>query len=349
MGSLLQTGPAWSGKIREVTCRLTIDPQREVYKIDVLEGSKTIAKKETPYTDEVVRFLRHPLRTGEYFETKDGTLLKWDVHDDIEYDDVRIVEDDGSKKWISFSFLKPLVVRSSFFPDSYLVPSSCKELLSAKSGDEVTMGFIVDERLKTMGVKKYLKVRLQGLLKGSTLSHLESERLGIFDAALLAECSQLIDVGSGYGHEVNIDAEGLLELKVVNLLDEYSRISSALMSLIESLEESDIHEELVQEEVVPSGPPLKLLSVDMEHRVRSRMIDVVARLSSVEDENDIHEVRVFRISSEITKSQFIAYEIIDSEVRKAMRSKRIDDDKMGVLIETVAEVLENDGVKISNN
>jgi hypothetical protein len=346
VNSILKEAAAWSGKIREVTCRLTIESQREVYGIDLLEGSKIIAKKETPYTDEVVRFLRHPLRTGEYFETKDGTLLKWDVQEDIEYDDIKIVDDDGSKKWISLSFLKPLLIRSSFFPDSYPVPSSCKELLSIKSGDEVTMGFIVDERLKTLGVKKYLKVSLQGLLKGSTLSHLESERLGIFDVALLAECSQLIDVGSGHGHEVNIDAEGLLELRVVNLLDEYPRISSALMSLIESMEESDRQEEQVEEEVSPSGPPLKLLSVTMEHRVRSRMMDVVASLSSVEDENDIHEVRVFSISSEIGKSQSIVYETIDSEVRKAMMSKVIEDDDFEELINAVVVCLEREGVMV---
>ncbi|MFW9803786.1 MAG: hypothetical protein ACFFFC_14085, partial [Candidatus Thorarchaeota archaeon] len=346
VNGILKEAAAWSGRIREVTCRLTIDPQREMYRIDVLEGSKTIAKKETPYTDDVVRFLRYPLRTGEYFETKDGTLLKWDVQDDIEYDDVRIVDDNGSKKGVSLSFLKPLVVRSSFFSDSYLVPSSCKELLSAKSGDEVTMEFIVDERLKTMGVKKYIKVRLQGLLKGSTLSHLESERLGIFDAALLAECSQLIDVGSGHGHEVNIDAEGLFELRVVNLLDEYPRISSELVSLIESLEESQTQEEQVDEEVVANGPPLKLLSVGIEHRVRSRMMDVVAHLSSVEDENDIHEVRVFRISSEIAKSQSVAYEMIDTEVRKAMRSKVMDDDEFEELINAVVECLEREDVAV---
>ncbi|MFW9889930.1 MAG: hypothetical protein ACFFER_17240, partial [Candidatus Thorarchaeota archaeon] len=297
VSNILKEAAVWSGKIREVTCRLTIDPQREVYRIDVLEGSETIAKKETPYTDEIVRFLRHPLRTGEYFETHDGTMLKWDVKKGIEYDDVTIVENDGSKKWISLSFLKPLILRSSFFPDSYLVPSSCKELLSVRSGDKITMGFIIDERLKAMGIKKYLKVRMRGLLKGSNLSHLESERLGIFDVALLAECSQLIDVGSGHGHEVDIDAEGLLELKVVNLLDEYPRISSALMSLIESFEEADSQEEIDEEEAVPSGPPLKLLSASMEHRVKSRMMFVVAQLSNVEDENDIYEVTVLRISS----------------------------------------------------
>ncbi|MHA2354229.1 MAG: hypothetical protein ACXADC_03590 [Candidatus Thorarchaeota archaeon] len=346
VNSILKEAAAWSGKIREVTCRLTIDPQREVYRIDLLEGSKNIAKKETPYTDEVVRFLRHPLRTGEYFETNDSTLLKWDVQEDIEYDDVKIVDDDGSKKWISLSFLKPLLVRSSFFPDSYLVPSSCKELLSIKSGDEVTMGFIVDERLKTLGVKKYLKVRLEGLLKDSAISHLESERLGIFDVALLAECSQLIDVGSGHGHDVNIDAEGLLELRVVNLLNDYPRISSVLMSLIESLEESDTQEEPDEREIVPSGPSLKFLSVSLEHRIRSRMIDVVALLFSVEVKNDVHEVGVFRVSSEIAKSQSIAYDMIDSEVRKAMRSKILDDDEFEKLLKAIVECLEKEGIEV---
>jgi hypothetical protein len=346
VNTILKEAAAWSGKIREVACRLTIEPQREVYRIDILDGSETIAKKLTPYTDEVVRFLRHPLRTGEYFEAKDGTLLKWDVQEDVEYDDIKVRDDDGNTKWISLSFLKPLILRSSFFPDSYLVPSTCPELLSVRSGDDITMGFIVDERLKALGAKRYIKVKLQGLLKGSTLSHLESERFGIFDVALLAECSQLVDVGSSHGHEVRIDAEGLLELRVVSILDEYPRISSALMSLIESLEESDTQEEQDEEGVVPSGPVLKLQSVNMEHRVRSRMIDVIVQLSSVQDKSDIHEVRVLSISSEIAKSQSIAYEMIDSEVRKALRSKIMDDDDFEELINAVVACLEKEGVVV---
>ncbi|MHA2143003.1 MAG: hypothetical protein ACXADD_16080, partial [Candidatus Thorarchaeota archaeon] len=132
---ILKEAAQWSGQIRAVTCRLTIDQTREVYRIDIIEDSKVIAKKETPYTDEVTRFLRHPLRTGEYFETKNGTLLKWDVRKDIEYDVARITEKDGNKKWIGLSFLKPLILRSSFFPDSYVVPSTCRELLATKSAD----------------------------------------------------------------------------------------------------------------------------------------------------------------------------------------------------------------------
>jgi hypothetical protein len=343
---VLKEAATWSGKIREVTCQLTIDLLREMYRIDILEGSKTIAKKETPYTDEVVRFLRHPHRTGEYFETKDGTLLKWDVQKDLEYDEIRVIEEDGGKKWISLSFLKPLLLRSSFFPDSYLVPSTCQELLTTRFGEDVKMKLVVDEHLKAMGVKKYLRVRLQGLLKGSTLSHLESERMGIFDVALLAECSQLVDVGSGYGHEVEIDAEELLELRVLHLLDEYPRVSNALMSLIENLQEFESFEDEVDEKIVPSGPPLKLLSVNLEHRSRSRMIDVIAQLSSVEDKNDIHEVGVLRISSEIAKSQSIAYEMIDSEIRNAMRSKVMDEDDFEELINAVVGCLEKEGVVV---
>jgi hypothetical protein len=346
---ILKEASQWSGTIRDVTCRLTIDETQDVYRIDILEGSKVIAKKETPYTDEVVRFLRHPLRTGEYFETKNGKLLKWDVQKDIEYDDARVTDKDGSKKWIGLSFLKPLILRSSFLPDSYVVPSTYQELLAIKSGDDVTLRVIVDEGLKDMGEKKYIRVRLHGVRKGSTLLGLESERMGIFDVALLAECSQLVDVGSGHTHEVSLDAEGLLEMRVVHLLNDYPRISNALMSLIESLEESDSQEEENEKEIVPSGPALKLVDVSLEQRIRSRMIDVVAHLSSAEDENDIHEIKVLIISSEIVKSQKIAYEYIDSDVRKAMKSRVIDTDDIEELIETVVNTLEKEGVVVDYN
>jgi hypothetical protein len=345
---ILKETSRWNGQIREVTCRLTLDQPREAYRIDILEGSKVIAKKETPYTDEVIRFLRHPLRTGEYFEAKEGILLKWDVQKDIEYDDIRIKEEDGKKRWIGLSFLKPLILRSSFFPDSFMVPSTYQELLTTKSGEDVTLSFTVDERLKALGVKKYLRVRLQGLRKRSTLAHLESETMAIFDVALLAECSQLMDVGSGYGHEVIIDAEGLLELRVLHLLDEYPRISNALMSLIQDLEESKAIVADDDEDIVSSGPSLKLLSVNLEHRIRSRMMDIVAHLASVENKDDIHEVRVLRISSEIARSQSIAYEMIDNEVRKAMRSKVMDDDDFEELINTAIECLEREGVKVNS-
>jgi hypothetical protein len=347
VNSLFQKAAAWSGRVREVICNLTLDPSQKLYRINILDGSKIIARKETPYTDEVVRFLRHPLRIGEYIEANDGTFLKWNVHEDIEYDDVRIIEEDGSTKWIHLSFLKPLILRSSFFPDSYLVPSTCQELLACNSGDDATMTFTVEERLKAMGVKKYLRVGLQGLLKGSAISNLESERMGIFDVALLAECRQIVDVGSGHIHDLDIDAKGLLDLRVAHLFDEYPRISNALVSLIESIEDSDSTDEHDQVVVVPSGPALKMVDVDLERRIRSRMIDAVAHFSNVEDESDIHEVRVFSFSSEIAKSQAIAHELIDSEVRKAMKSRMIEDDDIDELIEAVIACFEKEGFAVS--
>jgi hypothetical protein len=339
----------WSGQIREVTCHITVDEMKEVYKIDIMEGSNIIAMKETPYTHEVVRFLRHPLRTGEYFEPKDGILLKWDVQKDIEYDEIRITGEDGSKKWIYLSFLKPLILRASFFPDSYVVPTTCQELLAIGTGDSLTMSFIIDEQLRATGMKKYLRVKLQGVNEESTLLHLESERMGIFDVALLAESSQLIDISSGLGHEVNIDAKGLLELRAAHLLHDYPRISGTLMSLIEDLDDSDIKEAEIKEKIMSSGPSLKLEGVNLEERIRSEMVDVVVQLSSIEDESDIHEVRVFSIPSYIVKSQAISQELVEHEVRKAMSAKVIEDDAFTELIDAVIECLQEEGVRINNN
>jgi hypothetical protein len=80
---VLQEATEWSGIVREVSCVLTINAEKKVYRIDLTEGSNSIARKETPHTNEIIRFLRYPQRTGEYFSTKDGTYLKWNPQKDV--------------------------------------------------------------------------------------------------------------------------------------------------------------------------------------------------------------------------------------------------------------------------
>ncbi|MHA2022888.1 MAG: hypothetical protein ACTSWQ_04425, partial [Candidatus Thorarchaeota archaeon] len=239
---VLREASDWTGIVREVTCFLTIDLEKKVYKIDLLEASTAIAQKETTSTDEVISFLRYPLRKGEYFSTSDGTYLKWDPMSDIEYDDVTIKDKDGKLELFSLSMFKPLIHRSSFYPDRYSLPSTCEELLQTKEGEDIIVRIIVDERMKNMGSKKYLKVHFDGLKKSGRLVGLESEGMGIFDVALLVECDQLADMESGTRYYITINAESLVPLRLVHILSEYPKLQSAIVGHIEDLELTEIDE-----------------------------------------------------------------------------------------------------------
>ncbi|MHA2377788.1 MAG: hypothetical protein ACXADS_00765 [Candidatus Thorarchaeota archaeon] len=343
---VLKQATEWSGVVEEVTCHLTIDQKKEIYRIDLRQGSRTIAKKETPSTDEVFRFLRSPKRTGKYLETKDGTLLKWDPLQDVEYDGVVVKRKDERTEWMSLSVLRPLIHRHSYFPDSYVVPATCQDLLNIVHGVDVTLRVNVDQKLKGLGVKKYLNVRLEGVSEGVRLSGLESEMMGIYDVALLAECEQLVDVDSGTIHEVVIDAKSLLNLRVVHLLDEYPRLSSAIIGVIEDLDDIELEEEDVEEEVEPWGPELSLVEVNADHSMRRRILDVVALLANVEDEEEVYYITVLSIPSEIAEMQTIAYELIREEVKIALGAKRVTDDVMEKLMEEVCNALEEKGVMV---
>jgi hypothetical protein len=247
---------------------------------------------------------------------------------------------------VSLSFLRPLVHRYAFYPDSYVVPTTCKELLNTAQGDNITLIVSLDERLKSLGAKKYLTVKLEGVSEGTRLSSLESEIMGIYDLALLAECEQIVDIDSGTTHELDIDVEGMLNLKVVHLLDEYPRLSGAIFSMIEDLEDTEPETENAMEETAPTGPELKFVSVHADHSVRRRMLDVVALLSNVEDEDEVYDITVLSLSSEIAKTQAIAYEMMVQEIEGSLRGRRVSGGEKDELIEDVSRVLEEEGVVI---
>ena len=77
----------------------------------------------------------------------------------------------------------------------------------------------------------------------------EQEELGIFDAAILCECEQLIDVEAGRRHDVSINAEEMVPLKVIHLLTDYPTLESTILSHIDNLQQAEIEEyEEVKEE-----------------------------------------------------------------------------------------------------
>ena len=244
---VLREASEWSGVIRDVTCTLTIDTKKRVYRIELREGHTTIAQKETASTDDVISFLRYPLKKGEYFSTKGGTYLRWDPLRDIEYESVVIRDANGKTGYISLTIFKPLIHRSIFFPESYSVPATCEELLRTQHGEDITIRILVDEKIQSIGSKKYIKVQFDELTT-SRLTQFEYEELGLFDAALLCECEQLIDVDAEKRYNVSIDAEALVPLKVVHLLSEYPNLESAVLSHIEDLQQVEIEGYEEQEE-----------------------------------------------------------------------------------------------------
>lgn len=239
---VLREAVEWAGVIREVSCLLTINLEKRVYRINLLEGSKLIARKETPYTDEVIRFLRYPQRTGEYFATREGTYLKWDPLKDVDYDEMMVKNKEGKREFYDLSVLKPLIHRSTFFSDNIAVPSTCEEFLETSVGGDIILRISVDEQKKERGFKKYLKIHLDGLKENQRVSELENEDMGIFDVALLAECGQFVDIDSNSRYNLSIDAEALVNLRLVHILSDYSKLENAIIGHIEELESSEVEE-----------------------------------------------------------------------------------------------------------
>jgi len=347
---VLHEAANWSGVVREVSCQLTIDLEKTVYRINLLEGSKPIARKETPYTDEVIRFLRHPLRTGEYFSTKDGTYLKWNPLKDVEYDEVMVKNKEGKREYYHLSVLKPLVHRSTFFSDVLALPSTCEELLRTHESSDIVLQISLDEQKKDRGFKKYLKVHLDGLKDEGRLSGLENENMGIFDVALLAECGQLVDIDSSSRYTLSIDAETLVSLGMVHLLSDYSNLENAIVGHIEELESAepdemdlDVEEE---EEVLEEGPELRFVRIDVEESVRIKTIDVTVQLCNVDDEDDFVVLTLLSISSEIANAQSVAYDYIEHEIRRNLRGNRISEDTMDEISRETEKALQKKSVRI---
>lgn len=239
--SVLREACEWSGVVRDVTCVLTINIKKKVYRIELCEGHNTIAQKETASTDDVISFLRYPLRKGEYFTTADGTYLRWNPLQDIHYESVAARNTDGVLNHYSLSFFRPLIHRSIFFPETYRLPATCVEFLQTRQGEDITLVITVDEHLQSIGSKKYFKVKFDKL-RTSSLLKFEQEELGIFDVALLTECEQLVDVTSGARYNVSIDATALAPLKIVHLLSEYPNLESTILSFIEDLQLAEAEE-----------------------------------------------------------------------------------------------------------
>ncbi|MHA2026200.1 MAG: hypothetical protein ACW98U_09895 [Candidatus Thorarchaeota archaeon] len=347
---VLKEATEWSGIVREVSCLITIDLEKKVYKIDLNEGSKTIARKETPYTDEIIRFLRYPQRIGEYFSTQDGTYLKWDPQRDVEYDEVRIKNKEGKYDFYHLSVFKPLIHRHSFYSDIYKLPTTCDNFLNTKTGEDIILGVKLDDQRKERGFKKYLKVQLDVVREESHLRRFESENMGIFDVALLAECSQLVDVDSEVRYDLEIDSMSLVKLKLVHLLSDYPRLEKSIVGHIEELEDAEMRGFEIPAAVGSfeerDGPEMRFVSGQIEESSRRRTFDVVVHLCNVEDESDFEELTVVSVSSEIVKTQSIAYGFIERMVKRNLRSHRITDDTLDEILTEIEIIFEGKRIEI---
>jgi hypothetical protein len=346
--AVLKEAAEWSGIVREVSCFLTIDPEKKVYRIDLNEGSKTIAKKENHYTDEIIRFLRYPQRIGEYFSTSDGTYLKWDPQQDVEYDELRIKNKEGKYDFYHLSIFKPLIHRYSFYSDSYKLPSTCEDFLMTKAGEDITLRIVVDEQRKVRGYKKYLKVQLDGLKGRGHLIGLEMEDMGIFDVALLSEVGQLVEVNTGTRFDFEIDSKALVELRLNHILSDYQRLQDSIIGHIEELESAEMEgrKQPEEESYVKERTGLRFVSVEIEESSRQRTLDVIVYLCNVEDETDIEELTVLSLTSEIIKSQSFAYDFIKREVIHNLRVRGIETEMHDDILKEVENRLEYHGVMI---
>lgn len=220
----LESVIAKTGEPIRVTCHVSIDLEQELYQIDFYHNNEMVETQHYNETNQLVRTLRHPIRLGSGLETSDGSLLIWDHKCDVEYQDVSI-ERNGKKETISLTLLKPFVHRSRFYPEEYRIPKTCSELLSTEEGDSLTMMIqSEDSRFKN------LKVELNGVPSDSSLRALETVSMNIFDVALLTECEQMIDVLTKTRHSLEIDVNGLFDLRFSRLSD-YSRLHEAIARL----------------------------------------------------------------------------------------------------------------------
>ncbi len=347
MTSVLRRISGWKGNIKHVQCLLTLNVKEGVYRVDLLVSGKTIARRETSDTREVIGFLRTPFRTGEYLRTKDGSYLKWDHTADVEYDDVKIEAPDGKKEWIDLSFLKPHVHRSSFLDGSLPFPDSSHTVLQTRMAGDTVLAVQVDERLRNAGVSKYLRVTLADIRNDSMLKSIESEAMSIYDVALLAECKQLVDTDSNLRYDVELDVESLLDIRLSQDLSEYERLHSAIMGLIESKQDAEFEEPEVT--VEPSGPPLRLVKVTTETNARGTVIEAHAIMADAEDDEDIRDVIIFSMPREVIKSQAISLEHLGNEIKHNIGGYQISDEVEEELNEAAQTALTKRGVRFSDD
>ena len=196
-----------------------------------LPNSEAHERFESADTLEIVSVLRSPMTGKQQVVTKDGVILTWDHLKDIDYG-VATVPTRRGEVDIRLSFLRPLVHRSRFFPGDYVVPYKAAQLFTLEEGPPVTIRVLPWDRKRSDQDLRRLRVTIDGLDEESGLKGLEERMMDVRDVALLTDCEQLIDVGSGLVHPVQVNVR-----KVVGLKSPEDISESRLVELLSELEE----------------------------------------------------------------------------------------------------------------
>ncbi|MDF1539451.1 MAG: hypothetical protein P1Q69_11175 [Candidatus Thorarchaeota archaeon] len=193
-------------KHRIISVELTVSVNRDLKVFEVeLESGSFNEHLEFTRTKELVQFLRTPVHTSPGYRSQQDTLT-WDYLKDIDYND-------------SLSFLKPLVHQSRFFPDEFHVPRTCRELLAATNGDDITM------MVRPEG--KHFRVEIKDLPRTSPLKRLEKIELGFHSLGLLTECNELYDPLKRTIHSVNLNINAIMG-HTSSKIQLYPRLKEAL-------------------------------------------------------------------------------------------------------------------------
>jgi hypothetical protein len=230
--------------VTPVTCEVSINVNERRYELKFKDRASegiqdTLLFKNTV---ELVRILRHPIRKGTPLRATNGSYMTWDHQKDIQYSGCELIRG-NIREVISVTFLKPLVHRNKFYPNEFLFPKTCDELLSTVIGNQVLV-IIRSEDSR-------FSVKLRGVSIQSSLKPLENLELSIYDIGLLTECEQLIDTTSNTRHDVEIDAKDLLGHSLSQLGD-YPRLQEAVACLDEDY--YDWSKDLWSIEVTESQP-----------------------------------------------------------------------------------------------
>ncbi|MGY5875108.1 MAG: hypothetical protein RTU30_05140 [Candidatus Thorarchaeota archaeon] len=188
-----------------VDVMVSVNRNLEVYEVR-FDGGPRKKPLEFLRTRELVRFLR-TLVSQEGYRIQ-GVTLTWDHKSDIYYGD-------------DLSFLIPLVHRSRFYPDEYYYPMTCKELLAASTGEEVTM--VVRQE------NKEYRVQFEGLPSDSLLRGLEEVGFDIFALGLLAECRGLYDPEQCVWYPITLNVDAVMDIRF-SKIHEYPQLQEALQT-----------------------------------------------------------------------------------------------------------------------
>jgi len=333
----------------EVDCYITINNKRNVYQVIHRSGDASCRGIETSYTQEVIEYLRSPFRTGTFPSNEDGTTLVWDQLKDVEYPDVEIGTKDNPRT-VNMSFLKPFVHRSTFYPDIFLLPETCRGLLDMTEGEECTLMIREDKSLVEHRVFDRFRVEFKGLEDDSSLKRLEQVTMHIFDVALLAECRLLVDTKARAYHPVKVEL-GEIDFSRLPHLSEYERLDSIIEEtiLMAELDEDCEYERDPVSDEDAWGVDEDLVFLSSQIKVGRRgLVTIIARLALESDEDNYDDIVIVENLSQHVRVGDVVSNSIWEEIDHRLGHLDISSVEMDIIYEEVEEIMENRDLSLSD-